>query len=359
MEQLRRHNLHLVLRAIYSGGATSRAEVAVVTGLTKPTVSTLVSDLLTEGYISERGPGRSGESGGKRPTLLSFEPRARQVIGISVVGRRVLGVLTDLAGETTALHVRETEHVGGGADVGDAIGDVVAGLLPQLDARLLGIGAGLPGGGASPDLRRLLTDRFGVGVHLGNQAELSALGQLAYADGVDRGTTLVNLIVDRVVEIGVGIAGGAIHYGSDLGTLRLAGGRGSVLERLGWEAVRPRLESLLQAGPGVPGPSYLRLRDAASRGDDRAARFISELAGELATVLAWLVVTLRPGQVSLGGRLGDLGQPFLDLVRSSAEELLPAAQLDDVRLTLAYTDQLGAMGAAALVIQAELELLQP
>ena len=34
MEQLRRHNLHLVLRAVYSGAAETRAELAVVSGLT-------------------------------------------------------------------------------------------------------------------------------------------------------------------------------------------------------------------------------------------------------------------------------------------------------------------------------------
>jgi predicted NBD/HSP70 family sugar kinase len=360
MEQLRRHNLHLVLRAIYSGAAQSRAELAVATGLTKPTVSTLVGDLLADGFISERGPGRSSESGGKRPTLLQFEPLARQVIGISVVGRRVLGVLTDLAGEISALHVRELDE-GEGAldDDASAVGDVVAGLLPQLDAPLLSVGAGLPGSSATRDLARRLAARFGVEVHLGNQAELSALGQLAYADGIAHGSTLVNLIVDRVIEIGVAMAGGLIHYGSDLGALSFGDGGGTLDRRLTWEAVGPRLEAVLGSGTQGTAPSYLRLRDAALRGDPRAAALMDELARDLAAVLAWLVATLRPRQVSLGGRLGDLGQPFLDTVRAHAEMLLPAEQLAGVDLSLAYTDQLGAMGAAALAIQAELELLLP
>lgn len=360
LEQLRRHNLHLVLRAIYSGGAESRAELALVTGLTKPTVSNLVGELLADGFISEQGPGRSSESGGKRPTLLRFEPRARQVIGISVVGRRVLGVLTDLAGETSALHVRELDEDEDALD-DDAspVRDVVSGLLPQLDAPLLGIGAGLPGSSASPELAKRLTARFGVAVYLGNQAELSALGQLAYADGVDHGSTLVNLIVDRAIEIGVGMAGGAIHYGSDLGGLCLGASAGTLSQRLTWEPVRPRIEAALAAVADGPGASYLRLRDAANRGDTRATALIDELARDLAAVLAWLVATLRPGQVSLGGRLGDLGQSFLDQARRHAEGLLPPEQLTRVNLSLAYTDQLSAMGAAALAIQSELELLLP
>lgn len=371
MEQLRRHNRHLVLRSVYAGAAKTRAELAVVTGLTKPTVSTLVGELLAEGLISELGPGRSGESGGKRPTLLRFEPGARQVIGISAVGQRVLGVLSDLAGETTALHVRE---LGPGDnpidDGGAALHDVVAGLLPQLDAPLLGIGAGLPGAvpNAVPSIgiAASLERRFGVGVHLGNQAELSALGQLAYADGVDQGGTLVNLIVDGGVEMGVAMAGG-VHYGSDLRGLVIStpAGAATLSELFAWEAVKRRVTDVLAAaettstGPDELGaPSYLRLREAARR-SRQAQALIDELARGLAPVLVWLVAALRPSQVSLGGRLSDLGQPFLELWRHHASALLPEAQLAPVTLSLAYSDQLGAMGAVALAIQAELELLRP
>jgi len=379
LEQVRRHNLHLVLRSVYSGAAQSRAELAGVTGLTKPTVSTLVGELLAAGLISERGLGRSSDAGGKRPTLLSFEPRARQVIGVSVVGHRALGALSDLAGETSALHVRELAPSDDAlAEELAAVADVVAALLPQLDAPLLGVGVGLPGsaGSLSPagPVAAALERRFGVPLYLGNQAELSALGQLAYAEGVVQGGTLVNLIVDGGVEMGVGMAGGALHYGSDLGELRFPGAGADVplRDRLSWSATRGRVEAALAtdgdrpaageragAAPDRAAPSYLRLRSAANAGNRAAARLIDELARDLAPVLAWLVATVRPTQVSLGGRLSDLGEPFLVSLRRHAAAVLPVAQLADVALSLAYSDQLGAMGAVALVVQAELELLTP
>lgn len=367
MEQLRRHNLHLVLRSVYSGAAETRAELAVVTGLTKPTVSTLVQELLADGYLSELGPGRSSVSGGKRPTLLRFEPRARQVIGISVVGRRVLGVISDLAGETSALHVRELEPDEHARDVGERpVRDVVSGLLPQLDAPLLAIGLGLPGSVPGPEVAAGLARRFEVGVHVGNQAELSALGQLAYADGVGHGATLVNLIVDRSVEMGVAMAGGRVHYGSELGALTPANGSLSLAETLSWDAVRSRVDGVLaqwrspasvdDEGSAV---SYLRLRAAAELGEPQAVALVAELAGALAPVLAWVVAVLRPDQISLGGRLGDLGGQFLETAKGRACDLLPPEELEKVDLSLAYTDQLSAMGAVALAIQAELELLLP
>ena len=88
-------------------------------------------------------------------------------------------------------------------------------------------------------------------------------------------------------------------------------------------------------------------------------RLIDELAAGLAPVLALVVAAVRPDQVSLGGRLSDLGEAFLRVLRERAGRHLPAAQLDDVTLSLAYSEQLGAMGAVALVMQEELELFGP
>src|SRR5690606_9521223 len=108
-EQLREHNLHLLLRAVYSGVANNRAALAQHTGLAKPTVSELVSELIRLGLLAEGGHGQSGESGGKRPRLLEFVPTARQVIGVSVDSYQVSGVLANLDGALVARHVADLE----------------------------------------------------------------------------------------------------------------------------------------------------------------------------------------------------------------------------------------------------------
>ena len=66
--QTRAHNERLVLRAVYDLGPISRAEVARLTGLTRTTVSDVVSGLLDEGVVREVGRGPS--SGGKAPILV-------------------------------------------------------------------------------------------------------------------------------------------------------------------------------------------------------------------------------------------------------------------------------------------------
>jgi DNA-binding IclR family transcriptional regulator len=49
--QLRRHNRLLILRAIYAGEADNRAALAQATGLAKPTVSELVTELIESGLV--------------------------------------------------------------------------------------------------------------------------------------------------------------------------------------------------------------------------------------------------------------------------------------------------------------------
>lgn len=367
LEQLRRHNRSLVLRALYSGAAESRAELAGVTGLTKPTISNLITELLAEGLVSEAGPGRSSDSGGKRPTLLQFEPGAYQVIGVTVSGSRVLGVLSNLAGVASALHLRDLP--GAGRPGMGAVEEVVNGLLPQLDAPLLCIGVGLPGSVDAWLAEKPLTvvtaleDAFGVPVHLANQAELCALGQLAFAEGAEEVATSVTLMVEDSVEIGVCLAGGRFHYGSDLSDTLLCRPAATITaaEAFRWRRVEARARELAAEHPGTrldaDGLSYLRLRAAAAQGDEAAEALIGELARTLAPLLASIVATLRPGLLSLGGPLSDLGGPFLDRLRAEAERLLPPEQLAEVLLDVTYSGQVGAMGAVALAIQGELELV--
>ncbi len=83
-QQTKGHNSRLVLRTIYNGGELSRADVARMTGLTRPTVSTIVAELLESDLVIETGQGPS--AGGKRPTLLSINGNARHLIAIDLSG---------------------------------------------------------------------------------------------------------------------------------------------------------------------------------------------------------------------------------------------------------------------------------
>ncbi|MDX6263828.1 MAG: hypothetical protein QOH84_5516, partial [Kribbellaceae bacterium] len=90
---IREINSSLVLGEL-RGGLVSRTELAKRTGLSLPTVSEIVAELIGSGVIEERETASSG--GGRRPVLLGLKPDAGYVIGIKVTETRVIAVLTDL-----------------------------------------------------------------------------------------------------------------------------------------------------------------------------------------------------------------------------------------------------------------------
>ena len=54
-EHARGHNRSLVLQTLYSSGAMSRADLARATGLTRVTISDLISELIAEDLVVEQG----------------------------------------------------------------------------------------------------------------------------------------------------------------------------------------------------------------------------------------------------------------------------------------------------------------
>ncbi|MEX2541322.1 MAG: ROK family transcriptional regulator [Trueperaceae bacterium] len=391
-EQLKRHNRQMLLRAVYLGLADSRAALAHMTGLTKPTVSSLVAELIAEGLVSEGGHGPASESGGKRPRLIEFRADARQIIGVSVDHVQVTGVLTDLAGQVVAHHRVELDA----KRPLELIVGVIDGLRAQLDAPLLCIGVGLPGevdtrsggvrrsvplGWRDLQVAAPLAGRYRVPVHLAHATELSALAQYAFGEASDQSPQrLVTLLLDRGVEIGVTLERGAFHYGGDLSGLRLphfplvpptrtgapvdpdrvARGRpesGEIGELLGGSGrLAGAVRELLDTSPSDE-VDYLALRYAAANGDRRAAELIDQIASRVAPLLAWAVALLRPDHLSLAGPMTDLGGAFLDRLQPAASEWLPAADLETVTITLAHSRLSGALGAVALALQKELSIV--
>src|SRR4051795_2286237 len=218
-QQTRVHNERLVVRTLYDLGPISRAEVARLTGLTRTTVSDVVSALLDDGVVREIGRGPS--SGGKAPILIEVDEDARLVVGLDLGEERFAGSVVNLRGDIR----RTAELPVAGRDGDDAV-NLVFQLLDQLldgiTAPLLGIGIGTPGlvDSRSGTIRRavnldwrdlplgaIVAERYAVPVNVANDSQAAALAEYTYAGG-DR---VPNLIAIRV---GLGVGAGLILRGA-------------------------------------------------------------------------------------------------------------------------------------------------
>ena len=153
---LREHNLSTVLRAVAGADApVSRAALAKLTGLTKPTVSKLVQELLEAGLLVEGRQAAARVSG--RPTIPLTVARGTVLgVGLEIAADHLACLVTDLGGRV--LHEESRFGAFAGASV-DEVASVLAGLLdtalaPRRDVPVAGICVSVPG--------RLSTDRATV-----------------------------------------------------------------------------------------------------------------------------------------------------------------------------------------------------
>lgn len=372
---LKEHNRRLVLKMIFSRAADSRASLAQATGLTKPTVSDIVANLLDEGFIDEIGHGESTESGGKRPRLLEFRPAARQIIGVSVSPRRVFGVLANLDGTIVLRHYANLNGAQG-SDILPIIEHVINGLIAQRDAPVLCIGISTPGivdgesgvvesaptlGWHDLPLGEWFSDRYKMTVYVSNSTELATRAQLAFGSRQDI-CNLVTVVVSNGIEIGTAYGGSVYHHSGDLGQLRAAYPPDQPLSALlGWQATAARIEALRPTYPDtvlpVEGLTYLHLMFGVTRGDRLCQIIYEETAEHLGQVFAWIVALIRPDQVVLAGDIVDLGFTILTMAIEQAAERLPPELLRHTKFDLAEDSSLSLSGTIAYALDQELGVL--
>ncbi|MFZ5817825.1 MAG: ROK family transcriptional regulator [Bacillota bacterium] len=389
-ELIRAINKQRVLRLIRSAGSISRADLAEQTGLTRPTVSAVVAELLEEGWVEEVGTGES--SGGRPPILLRFNPQARWVIGAELGAGHVRAVLADLSGQV----VRRIKHRVESSDplveigrVEQAIRTLIAELPPtRLPIPVAGVGLGITGlvdrkNGLwrySPHYEvrnlpvvQLLEERLVLPVWIENDARAMAWGERSFgaARGVD------NLAYIRVgVGIGAGIIiGGELYGGAHEGAgeightivmengPRCRCGSDGCLETLASAvAIARRAHQRLAAGE----PSLIRdllegqiekviattVIEAADAGDSLARETLAEAGRYLGLGIGSMINLLNPAMVIVGGGTSRAGELLMGPLREAAfSRALPTVREKVPIVRTALGEDSGPLGGAALVIE--------
>lgn len=370
-KQVKRHNRRLVLRAVYEERADNRAALALETGLTKPTVSNIINDLMYRGFVAEVGRGESTSSGGKRPTLLSFIPTARQVIGVSMSRTEVIGCLSNLDGLDIARHVvTVTESL----PLMDALHHTIAALMAQRDAQILCISVGVPGivdddAGivkSSPvldwynlNLADSLRLKYDVPVYIGNNTEFATRTQIVYSrePAVD---SLVTVFVGDSIEVGTAFGADFYQHSGLVSSLRLAQHPHQV-SFLEWQQIKARVQALVEEYPNSllaqdDTPLFLDIRRACLQGDEAALIIQEEIASALAQVFSWIIALLRPDKIVLAGVMSLMGDKLLHKTQEKISAMLPDS--DTSRLSLAdLSHNLELRGAVAHGLNQELGIV--
>jgi len=352
---INRLNKVKILKIVRTAETLSRADIAKTSGLSAPTVSRIIEDLLAEGLVREVGEGES--QGGRPPTLLKFSDQRNFIIGLDLGTTNIYGVLSDFDAKIVAEVRTPTRIEEGFADVMTRTAGVIAELIAEpsvANKRIYGIGMAVAGlinrkrniVEFSPDFHwhnvdvvESLSRVHPYPIIIDNVTRVMALGEMWYG----LGQKFKNLIC---VNVGYGIGAGIIINGKPLyGPLGLAGEFGHItlekdsplqcecgnfgcLEALASgnaiaKAACHRLLAgdrslLLELCEGDPKKVTAEIvADAAKKGDTLAWDIFDRAVEYLGIGIAGLVNLFSPEAVVIGGGVAQAGDILFEKVRKT------------------------------------------
>jgi glucokinase len=346
---LRHTNAHNILKLLRECGSCSRADLVRASGLSAPTVTNVIKDLLSEGLVEPLGEGES--SGGRPPDMIRFKAERGCLLAVEISAESISLLLTDLNGseldaQKIPIAKRKTTPE---AICGYIVEELKTLLRKQRKTReqLLAVVVGAPAitnveegtvlsistleGWRSVPLRAMLSKMVNCMVIVENDMNLAAQGE-KYCGAAQAERDFVFIHIGTNVGAGV-FLGGRIHHGShwsagEIAYLRLPsisrrqptihefGELETVLTSSGiMKSWHEESGKAVRAGREMDAVGILNLAQA---GDPRAEKVVRHRAEIVADIIVNLSLILNPGLILLGGEIG--GHPVLiDFVRKQLE----------------------------------------
>ncbi|AZS36043.1 N-acetylglucosamine repressor [Microbacterium lemovicicum] len=355
-EHARGHNRSLVLQTLFHEGAMSRADLSRETGLTRVTISDLVSELIDDGFIAEKGM-REASGPGKPAMLVDLDRDGHRIVGLDLSGADVfIGAVLSLDGEI--VHRAEVPVPDGSDEVVATVVDLARGLVDRADAPVLGVGVGTPGvvddrgviltapnlGWAGFDLEGALRAALRLPVLVANDANAAVLAEYTFGGAADD---------VLLVKVGRGVGSGLLASGQPMRGARFAAGEiGHVTVGTdgGPVCVCGKI-GCLEAWLSVPSLTQ-RLAGA---GDAEREGILRDAGERLGIALAPVVGALDVTEIVLSGPLDLLDGPLADQAVQTLRTRTLARFHDGVSVRMTQQGQdIVLRGAAVMVLSGQL-----
>ncbi|HWV84515.1 MAG TPA: ROK family transcriptional regulator [Capillimicrobium sp.] len=371
----RRRNRLRIVDILRRSGSASRVDLIRATGLSRTTVSKLVSELQADGLVVEHPAPGEGSAVGRPPMALSLTPAAGAAVGIDFGHAFVRVAVADLSGTVHSEAKRDFDvdrDTEAAIDVAvEMVDEVLAGARMGLD-RTVGVGVAvsapvvrgraergahiLPGWPAFAPVEEL-EQRLGRPVLIDNDANLGALAEVR--DGAGRGADAV-----LYVMLSAGIGAGLVLGGQLVrGHRGLTGELGHVVVDPGGAICRCGNRGCLEtvaAAPALLGtlrPLHgddVTLHDAidlARAGDEGSRRLFVDAGRAVGRAAGAVCNVLNPDLVIVGGDMVLAGDVLVDAVRAGiAEATIPAIRDDAQVVSARLGDRAEVLGAIGLVL---------
>jgi len=382
-----------ILKLLRNEEEASRPALARALGLSLPTITNIVKQLLGHGIVMEADHKQS--TGGRRAALLKLNPDYAHAVGLEVSYSYLRAARVNLTGEIVDQEEGTRRPPKSREPDLESIVAVAQNLLHRApDGLVTGLGVGISGivsrsqgvsvkfprseNWVDVPLARLLSERLGLPTWLENDVQAATLGELRFGDGrsVDNfaylhlgegialgivaGGGLYGGANGNVGEVGHSIIepGGPICYCGNYGCLESLASPAAIVRQAREAITGAGVESeiLSLAGGNLEAITIDHVFQAVERGDRLASNLVEKAAGYIGLSAANLVNVLSPELLLLAGAMVERGGVVLEAVIRSFRSLVMPSLRDVTELK---RSRLGSMalvcGAAALVFDALLD----
>ncbi len=394
---IRSLNEQLLLDHIRSSGPYSRADLARVSGLSKPTVSLALANLERAGLVQSAGQ-RTGVPG-RTALLYEVRPEVGFVLGLDIGLRYLRGAVADLAGEVRARVSMPVRAV----TLGDRVAELVE-LADELCVRAgitraeiiqtvvgspgvydprrdrMALTGGLPGWN-QPEALTVLRAAFGPALAIENDVNAATLAERALGVGQE----VENF---AFVHVGTGIGMGLVLGGRLYRGVRGVAGEIAFMPLGGDPQAWADLESMaaedtiidpadarrrgtLETAAGADGvvraageagliglTTARSVFEAAAAGNERAAAVVDREARLIAAAVCCVISVVDPSLIVLGGGIGQ-APGFAEAVSAALAKITPV--LPEVKVSALGTEAIvdGCLAEAAAIAWTQLVTALP
>jgi len=402
MSKVRKKNIirrNLILRALLDEEQLSLTDLKNRTGISLPVVTTLVSGLEQDGFVTEVDVKDENRGAGRPPLVYKLNGEAGYVLGVDIGRTNTDFVVLDLAQNIIHQDRRVSVNLGSeDVSVIEVLYNEVQSVLNDASVdykKVLGIGISIPGIVQGPKglsqtyfnfgdqpLEEVITEKFNKPVNIEHDAKAMALGELWF--GSAKGKQNV-LCINIGWGLGLGmIINGKIFYGSDFyagefghlqvvrdGNLCYCGKQGCLetyasgkaMARIAREKIEQGAQTIITNKiDNIDQIDAKVVFECANQGDTFSIEILEDAATHLGYGLSQIINIINPEMIIFGGKIAQVNDFIINNIRASALKYSMTHLNKNIEFKVSNLGTLaGALGAAMLETRElfEVEHLNP
>ncbi|KEO71694.1 ROK family protein [Anditalea andensis] len=353
-EKKKINNKIKIIKSIYTEGFKTAMDICNELGISLPTSTILINELLKDEVIEKKGQAKS--SGGRKPDLYGLASNSIFILAINIGQNRTqMAIYNNSHERITDIHTVHLKFDGQEGHI-NTIYEVADTFIKESNInpdKLLGIGITMPGlidskkginytyinkNFSKSTLKATFQEKFNKQVVIENDAKAMTLAE--YQFGSKAGTSqILGIYTDWGIGLGIVLEGkiykGFSGFSGEFGHITMVEnghlcscGKQGCLETVasGMAMVRLAKEAYQNGKPSIMNEEISKNPDdidpdfiiqSALSGDQHAIGILTEIGSQLGKGIAILIQLFNPEIIIIGGKIAEAGQYILTPIYQS------------------------------------------